>query len=102
MTPFTKTFRDTLKLPSAFLPVVMSLCGVAVVITHIVLYGTARQADEGTAAHLWQFLMAGQLPIIGFFAIRWLPRLPRYALVVLAVQATAAIAALAPVYYLHW
>ena len=30
--------------------------------------------DEGTIAHLWQLLMAGQLPVLAFFAIKWLPR----------------------------
>lgn len=94
--------RSTLRHPSAFLPVTMSLLAIAVVITHIVFFGTARQPDEGTAAHLWQLLMAGQLPIVGFFAIRWLPRAPRSALLVLVLQAAAAIAALAPVYFLHW
>lgn len=94
--------RNTLKHPSAFLPVTMSLCAVAIVIGHIVLFGTARQPDEGTAAHLWQFLMAGQLPIVAFFAIRWLPLTPRFASLVLALQAAAAAAALAPVYFLHW
>ena len=93
---------DTLKHPSAFLPIIMSLLAVAVVLNHIAFFGTARQPDEGTAAHLWQLLMAGQLPIIGFFAIRWLPQAPRYALLVLALQAGAALAALAPVYFLHW
>jgi hypothetical protein len=95
---------DTLRHPSAFLPIAMSLLAVGVVLTHIALFGTARQrqADEGTAAHLWQLLMAGQLPIIVFFAIRWLPQAPRYALSVLALQAAAAVAALAPVYLLRW
>lgn len=95
-------FPDTLKHPTAFLPIAMSLLAVGVVLAHIVLFGTARQPDEGTAAHLWQLLMAGQLPIILFFAIKWLPSTPRYALMVLALQAGAAIAALAPVYLLHW
>jgi hypothetical protein len=94
--------RNTLKYPSAFLPITMSLFAVAVVMTHIALFGTARQPDEGAAAHLWQLLMAGQLPIVAFFGIRWLPQAPRDALLVLALQATAAVAALAPVYFLHW
>ena len=93
---------NTLKHPSAFLPVTMSLLAVAVVITHIVLVGTARQPDEGTAAHLWQLLMAGQLPIVAFFAFRWLPRTRRYGLLVLALQVVAALAAVAPVYFLQW
>jgi hypothetical protein len=93
---------STLKHPSAFLPIAMSLLAVVIVLTHIALVGTARQPDEGTAAHLWQLLMAGQLPIVLLFAIRWLPQAPRYALRVLALQAAAAVAALAPVYLLHW
>ena len=97
--PFMK---NTLKHPSAFLPITMSLLAVAVVLTHIAFFGTARQPDEGAAAHLWQLLMAAQLPIVVFFVIRWLTRAPRHALPVLALQAAAAIAALAPVYFLHW
>jgi hypothetical protein len=93
---------STLKHPSAFLPIAMSLIAVGTVVTHIALVGPAREADEGTAAHLWQLLMAGQLPIILFFAIRWLPVGLRSGLMVLALQAAAAFAALAPVYLLHW
>lgn len=91
-----------IKLPSAFVPVAMSLVALGIVIVHIIISGTARQADEGTAAHLWQLLMAAQIPIIGFFAIRWLPESPRSALPVIALQAVAALAALAPVYLLNW
>lgn len=77
----------------------MSLAALAIVIIHIVRFGTAREADEGTAAHLWQILMAAQLPIIAFFAIKWLPRAPKPALLVLALQAIAGLAAMAPVFY---
>lgn len=91
-----------LKRPSAFVPVAMSFAAVALVLTHIAFSGTARQPDEGTAAHLWQLLMAAQIPIVAFFAIRWLPQSPRSALPVLALQAVAALAALAPVYLLNW
>lgn len=93
---------NALKHPTAFLPILMSLLAVAVVLAHLALAGTARQSDEGTAAHLWQLLMAGQLPIVLLFAVRWLPQAPRYALSVLALQAAAAVAALAPVYFLDW
>ena len=86
---------STFKHPSAFMPIVMSLLAVAVLLTHIALFGTARQPDEGAAAHLWQLLMAGQLPIIAFFAIRWLPRAPRYALPVFVAQVAVAAAAFA-------
>jgi cytochrome bd-type quinol oxidase subunit 2 len=88
--------------PSAFAPIAMSLAALGIVVVQILIAGTARQADEGTAAHLWQLLMAAQIPIIGFFAIRWLPQSPRSAAPVLTLQAVAALAALAPVYLLNW
>ena len=91
-----------MKNPSAFLPVVMSLGALSVIGFFILFNGTAPQADEGTAAHLWQLLMAAQVPIILFFAIKWLPQSPRQAAPILALQAGAALAAMAPVFLLHW
>ena len=91
---------STLKKPSAWIPLAMSLAALAVVLTHVAIFGAAREADEGTAAHLWQLLMAGQLPIVAFFAIKWLPRIPKQALVVLTLQVGAGLAALAPVFFL--
>jgi hypothetical protein len=93
---------NTLKHPSAFVPITMSLLALAVIVIHIARFGPAPQPDEGTSAHLWQLLMGLQIPIIGIFAIRWLPQSPRPSLIVLALQAAAGIAALAPVYLLHW
>jgi hypothetical protein len=93
-------FSDLLKKPSAFLPVAMSLAALATVLIHVALYGPARQADEGAAAHIFQLLMLVQLPIVLFFALKWLPRFPRPALLVLALQAAAGLAALAPVFFL--
>ncbi|MGH8164790.1 MAG: hypothetical protein ACREP1_10700 [Rhodanobacteraceae bacterium] len=90
-----------LKRPSAFLPLAMSFGALALVLSRIIFFGVAREADEGTAAHLWQLLMAGQAPIVAFFAIKWLPRTPRPGLIILALQAVAILAAMAPVYVLN-
>jgi hypothetical protein len=90
-----------LKTPSALLPVAMSLMALTIVLLQIVCYGVARQADEGAAAHLWQILMAGQVPVLAFFAIKWLPRAPRPTLYVLALQAAAALASMAPIFLLN-
>jgi hypothetical protein len=90
-----------MKKPSAWLPMAMSLAALAVVLGHVAMFGVVREADEGTAAHIWQILMAAQVPIVGFFAIKWLPRTPRPALLVLALQGGAALAALAPVFFLN-
>ncbi len=91
-----------LKNPSAFLPLGMSLGALTTVLIYVALFGPAPQADEGTAAHIWQILMAGQIPIIVFFAFKWLPRTPKEALLVLVLQGGAALMALAPVFLLRF
>ena len=91
-----------MKSPSAFLPLAMSLAALATIAVFIYLHGTAPQADEGTAAHIWQILMAAQVPIVLFFAIKWLPQSPKQAVPILALQVGAALAAMAPVFLLHW
>jgi hypothetical protein len=95
------SYTSMFKKPSAFLPLAMSVVALATVTIHIMMFGTAHQADEGAAAHIFQLLMLFQAPIVAFFAIRWLPRFPRPALLVLALQAVAGLAALAPVFYFH-
>jgi hypothetical protein len=92
---------STFKPPSALIPLAMSLTALSLVLGHIAFFGVARESDEGTAAHLWQLMMAGQIPVIVFFAIRWLPRAPRQALLVLALQCVAGLAAAAPVFLLN-
>jgi hypothetical protein len=91
-----------LKRPSARIPIAMSITALATVIGYAATFGTARQTDEGAAAHVWQLLMAGQVPIIAFFVIKWLPTKPKQALLVLALQVGAALAAMFPVWWLHW
>ena len=94
-------FSTMLKQPSAFLPVAMSFAALATVLAHVAMFGVVREADEGTAAHVFQLLMGAQVPIIACFAIKWLPRAPRQALQILALQAGVALAALAPVFFLN-
>ena|SRR5437868_3234193 len=88
--------------PAALVPVAMSIAALAAVAYQIARFGVAPQSDEGAAAHIWQLLMAGQVPIVAFYAVRWLPQEPRRALQVLTVQLGAALAAMAPVYLLGW
>lgn len=91
-----------LKRPSAFLPVAMSLTALATVLVFLVSHGPAPQADEGAAARIWQLLMAAQVPIVLYFAIRWVPESPREAVPILVLQLAAAVAALTPVFLLRW
>jgi hypothetical protein len=95
------TTISLMKRPSAWLPLAMSAAALLVVLAHVGFYGTAREPDEGTAAHIWQLLMGIQMPIVAFYAITWLPRVRSRAVFVLALQCGAALAALAPVYFLN-
>ena len=90
----------SMKQPSVFLPLAMSLAALAMVLGHAAIFGVVHEADEGTAAHVFQLLMAAQVPIVAFFALKWLARAPRQTLQVLALQAAAALAAIAAVLFL--
>ena len=89
-----------MKQPRASLRRAMSLAALVTVLSHLAIFGIAREADEGASAHIWQLLMAGQLPVVAFYAVKGLPRAPGRTLWVLGVQVGAALAALAPVYAL--
>ena len=93
---------SSIRQQSAFIPIAMSIAALVTVLSHVAVFGIAPQTDEGAAAHIWQLLMAGQVPLVVFHAVKWLPRTPRTALQVLAVQVGAALAAFAPVYCLGW
>ena len=80
----------------------MSVTALSTVIGYAAMFGVAPQADEGTAAHLWQLLMAGQVPVVVFFALKWLPKEPKRALLILALQFGAAFAAMFPVWLFQW
>ena len=94
------TNSSLIRQPSALIPLAMSLAGLALVIGHAMIYGIVHEADEGAAAHIFQILMAAQIPVLAYFAFKWLPSQPRQALQVLALQATAWVAAWAAVYWL--
>ena len=89
-----------IKHPSAWIPLGMSFAALALVLVHIAIFGAVHESDEGTAAHIWQLLMAGQVPVMLYFAATRLPQAPGPALLVLALQAVAILAACAPVYLL--
>ncbi len=90
-----------LRTPTGWLPITMSLAALGLVLQHVARHGLGRQADEGTAAHLWQLLMAGQLPIGMWFVARWLPRAPKAGAVVLALQSLTFAASLAALWWME-
>ena len=96
------SIASRIRQPSAFIPIAMSTAALGTVLFHIVTVGTAPQPDEGAAAHIWQLLMAGQIPAVLFYAVKSLPGAPKTALPILALQVGAALAAVAPIYLLGW
>ena len=52
----------------AAVPLVCSALAFAIVMANI-LAGMPPQADENASAHLWQLLMAAQVPLIILFAV---------------------------------
>lgn len=92
------SLATTLRRPAAFVPLVMSLAAFAVVIVAVTVFGAGPEPDEGTAAHVFQLLLAAQLPVVVYFAATTLPYEPRAALIVLTAQALAGVVALVPVF----
>jgi hypothetical protein len=80
----------------------MSMAALSLVLLHVLTIGMAPQADEGIEAHLFQLLIALQVPILIYYAVRWLPRDPKAALSVMGAQLVAAVCALTPIYLLKW
>jgi hypothetical protein len=97
------------KKASAWIPVAMSLVALVLVLIQLGIHGFGihglePERGQGAVANLWQLLMAAQIPIIAFFAFRWVRRGARWeAVTVLLVQAIAATAAsVLPVFMFGW
>ena|ERR1700683_417498 len=95
-----RTNVSLIKQPSAWLPLALSLTALAEVLGNAAIYGVVHEADEGAAAHIWQLLIAGQIPPTVFFVIKWIPRATKQALVVLAILAALLLANFVAVYFL--
>lgn len=96
-----RSWGELMRSPSVWLPLAMSVAALVMVLGNVALYGVTRQKDEGAVAHLFQILMVGQLPMIAVFAVRWLPRCPRRAMMVLGMVVGAAMVACTPVFLLR-
>ena len=95
------TVRALMRRPTGYLPVAMSIGALAMIVWFVAGHGAVHQPDEGLQAHLWQILVAGQVPLVAYFAVRWLPRATRPALAVLALQVAAVVLlAVAPLWAL--
>jgi ABC-type Co2+ transport system permease subunit len=91
----------TMKQPSTFVPVTLSLAAVVVLVGHAIIYGVAHEGDQGIADHLVQIFMTAQIPVVIFLIVTRLRREPRQTMEVLAVQAVAALAAFTAIFFLE-
>ena len=89
-----------LRHPTVFLPLVMSLLALGMVLVHFTNFGIVEETDEGTAAHIFQLLMVGQVPIVAFLAFRWFTIAPRQTFFFIVFQVVAALAAIMAVFFL--
>ncbi len=106
--------NPTIKHWSAWIPIALSLTVLPVVLSSIAMFGPpAREADvascigtcgrpdEGTGAHLFQLWLLVEAVMVSFFAIKWLPRDTKQALVVVLIQIVAILAACAPLFFFY-
>lgn len=88
-----------IKEPTALLPLIMSSVAIAIVYGHAAIFGVVHETDEGTPAHIFQLLIALQVPMVVLFAAKWLPQAPRQTILILALQAALVAIAFAGVYF---
>ncbi len=95
--------KSLIKKPSAWFPIAMSFAALAFVVGYVAIFGISQetQRDEGTPARIFQMLIAGQVPIIGFFVVRWFFEKQKQTLQILALQIVAVLMAFAPVFFLE-
>ena len=92
-----------IKKPSAWLPIAIPLAFLAYILTYLAIQGVPTpdpNADEGTAAHLFQLWLVLEPFMLGFFALKWFSKSPKQTALILSIQIVAALAACAPVFLL--
>ena len=81
-------------------PVVMSSVALLIVLVHAARSDGAHEIDEGAAAHIWQLLMAAQVPIVLWYLASSLSRPYRTWVPTLLLQCGMAFLSCAAVFYL--
>ena len=88
--------------PSAWVPITMSAMALLLVVGYLALFGVQKSSgDESSVARLFQLLLAGQLPIIGYFAVKWFPKHQKQVLQIVAIQILAALVPFLTVFFLE-
>lgn len=105
MQPYPASVLTQVRKPSAYVPLAMSACALVMVLYFLVAVGPASPDpphDEGAPAHIFQLLIAGQLPFLGYFALRGLASDWRAAMSVMTLQGLAIVGAAAIPFALGW
>lgn len=91
--------NSLIKNPSAWIPIAMPLAILAMLLYYLTRFGVVHEADEGTAAHLFQIWLVLEVFFVAFFAIKWLPKFQKQTFIILAIQIFVSLAACFPVFY---
>jgi hypothetical protein len=97
--PYPSSVLSLVRKPSAFFPLIMSLCGLAMVVVFLLLVvvpQTPVPHDERLPARIFQLLLVGQLPFMAVFALRWFRQDVRAGATILGLQLLAIVLALMP------
>ena len=83
------------------MPIALSFGIIGMILGFLFFVGVSgsRSKDEGVAAHLFQIWLVLEALMIPFFALTWLPRMPKEASLILAVQILLVLAGMFPVWY---
>ena len=85
----------SLKQPSAFVPVALSLAAFLLVLGNSIFLGMGHAEPGSTTDDIFQVLMSAQFPVVIFLIVRRLRRYTNETLGILAVQGAAAFLAFA-------
>ncbi len=96
------TMNTLIKKPSAWIPLGMSASALLLVLGYVGLFGVQKSTgDESAVARLFQFLLAGQVPIVGYFGVKWFPKHQKQALQIIAAQILAALILFLTIFFLE-
>lgn len=70
----------------------MSAAALVLLLSYVALFGIQKTSSEESAvARIFQLLLVGQLPIIGYFGVTWFPKYRTKAIQILITQLLAAL-----------
>ena len=81
---------------SAWLPVLVSACALAMLFGYVAIFGVTHSHSERLATRLYQLVQFTQFVLIAWFVMRWAWREPLAGMTVVAAQFAAISASLVP------